>query len=1122
MEIPSPPRALVSSQENFDTSIALSQELSSALNALGVSAQSSPWRLAGPLEVSAGSFAHISQTLNDLNRDLNALGPQVIRDIVNQSATASQLIAFANWLDYVSIGFGRQIAEAKQIINPQWLNTAQTIRHAIHQFTHANRPRIQHYKPTVISLDLETLYAKSLIADKKIFGKKKLRLAILAGLEGHKKSEDEPIHPKHLTPALLQWIQIKRQLKELKDFINTQQGFILPYNWNPLVEEESDHFEKSIVSLELTHALAVNYSQHEHLEESFNRILELSNVENSNAIRTFHVSWTRFLSALNANHDEVESWLNGRGIGEAISQSLTRWEADSTNNSFLQLQRWVRIQLCLRQYLELGYTQIPSLVTQETLNGNNSEFSIRRALFQEVLKERLESTGLGGFDERNRASLTERFLHSGNTVRKQLSSELPARIIGSRKFDPNQRVGMVADLRQQLGRRRGGLTVRQLIHRFGGLITEISPCFLMSPSSVARFLPTDSIDFDVVVFDEASQIRVPEAIGAIGRSKSVIIVGDSQQMPPTSAFMSAMNTEDDDVITTDDSLPVPTDMESILSEAVESRIPRLLLSWHYRSRDESLIAFSNHAYYDGRLSSFPTPPLSSAEKAISLKNVNGVWEGGRGGARVNRVEADAIVKAIRSLLKENPEKSIGVVTFNTQQRDLILDKLDELRETDRALEAAFTRNEESLFVKNLENVQGDERDIIFFTLAFAKGENGRVPLNWGPLSRSGGEKRFNVAVTRAKEKVIVIASFEPHELDLSNSHSVGLARLKEYLQAAKHGMEQASFVREPFFDQHLLEVGNYLKEAGLEVRTKLGLSDFTVDLAVRSGNNPWVAILLDGPGWAERQSVGDREALPQSVLVDSMGWSRVERIWLPTWIRNHEAVVAEIVESAQNSGISLEQETDILPLTSEEPEPVVESMDGFATKTAQPGTKAKPFRPAHDRIVGNSYTIESGFSSGKKLVSEQLNDIIEAESPILMDRLLKVLATRFNINRLHSTRKSSLQSYVPRAQQEIAPNGDCIVWSLTNPEKKFKGYRVPEFPQQRDIADVPYPELLNAMLAITEKSHAISEDDLLRETAREFGVTRLASRVRPRLEGVLGSALKTGLLEYQNGLLHIR
>src|SRR5699024_5052608 len=242
------------------------------------------------------------------------------------------------------------------------------------------------------------------------------------------------------------------------------------------------------------------------------------------------------------------------------------------------------------------------------LHGAEVDRAIRLGVARAILDERFDSTGLAGFDDRERQRWVDRFLATGEDLRKRMASELAPQIVNKRTFDPAARTGMVADLRRQLGRRRGGLSVRQIMDRFGSLIPEITPCFLMSPASVARFLPVDAVEFDVVVFDEASQSRVPQSIGAMGRGRSVVIVGDSKQLPPSWMFAPSGLDDGEDETPTDDALPVPVDLESILSEGAESSLPRRLLSWHYRSRDEALIAFSNNHYYEGGLSTFPAPP----------------------------------------------------------------------------------------------------------------------------------------------------------------------------------------------------------------------------------------------------------------------------------------------------------------------------------------------------------------------------------------------------------------------------------------------------------------------------------------------------------------------------------
>lgn len=629
-------------------------------------------------------------------------------------------------------------------------------------------------------------------------------------------------------------------------------------------------------------------------------------------------TWKRLTGLLGADQKSLQLWARGT-VGSndetsqparsaAVAACAPAWRREAENAAFVDLARWDAVSAGLESLCSRGLTHIAEAAAAGQIPVGEVQPLLRRALTQAALDERLHSTGLHRFDQIRHHRRIEQFSSSSAQRRELLRSQLPAELIESRSFSPGAQVGAVAQLRQQLGRRRGGLRIRQLFERYGELITEAAPCLLMSPDSVARFLPADAVEFDVVVFDEASQVQVPESIGAIGRARSVVIVGDTKQMPPTTAFSHAGADEGND-----DAL-VPVDLDSILSEAHESGLPRLWLSWHYRSKHEELIAFSNEQYYQGQLSTFPAPPGAAEFGAVQLRVVDGTWEGGRGAARVNRREAQEVLTEISGLLTEDPQQSVGVVTFNAQQRDLLLDKLEAI--TDPLIQEALDREQEPLFVKNLENVQGDERDAIVFTLAFSRNESGRVPLQWGTMTSAGGERRLNVAITRARRTVRIISSFQPHELDLRNSTSQGLADLKEYLLAAHQvgserpsghfpGPQRSTEVSAGTpADRHAAEVQARLQEAGLEVIAQLGLSGFHVDFAVRSGQRPWVAVLLDGPQWAARSTVGDRDVLPAAVLTGSMGWSAVERIWLPEWLRDPETAVSRIRAAAQASDSS--------------------------------------------------------------------------------------------------------------------------------------------------------------------------------------------------------------------------
>jgi hypothetical protein len=358
-------------------------------------------------------------------------------------------------------------------------------------------------------------------------------------------------------------------------------------------------------------------------------------------------------------------------------------------------------------------------------------------------------------------------------VRAKLCADLPTPDSVSR----NSEWGI---LRHEISKKTRHLPLRELMTRIPGALTKLTPCLLMSPLSIAQYLATDATAFDVVVFDEASQIPVWDAVGAIARAKQVVMVGDPKQLPPTNFFDRAESSVDDE--------DVEADLESILDECIGASLPTMNLSWHYRSRSESLIAFSNHRYYGGGLVTFPSPVTE--DRAVSFHFVPGVYE--KGGARINKPEAKAVVADIVARIKapgfEQSGLTIGVVTFNTEQMTLIMDLLDEERRKDPSLEPYFDESMlEPLFVKNLESVQGDERDIMYFSITYGPDVTGAVSMNFGPMNRDGGERRLNVAITRARQELRVFSSLRAEQMDLARTQAIGVRDLKHFLEFAERG-----------------------------------------------------------------------------------------------------------------------------------------------------------------------------------------------------------------------------------------------------------------------------------------------------------------------------------------------
>lgn len=472
-------------------------------------------------------------------------------------------------------------------------------------------------------------------------------------------------------------------------------------------------------------------------------------------------------------------------------------------------------------------------------------------------------------------------------TQKELYARLAARI--PRMTDDASSGSEIGLLNRNISNGGRGLSLRDLFDQLPTLLPRLCPCMLMSPMSVAQYIDLSADKFDLVVFDEASQMPTSEAVGAIARGKSLIVVGDPKQMPPTSFFTST-NVDAEDVVI--------DDMESILEDCRSLEMPSLQLLWHYRSRHESLIAFSNNEYYEGSLITFP----SVDDQTIKLKfiPVSGYYD--KGGKRCNREEAEAIVDEIVRRLKDNElrKSSIGVIAFNLMQQGLIEDILQDKLDKNRYLRQAALDMYEPIFVKNLENVQGDERDVILFSIGYGPDRKGKVSMNFGPLNNSGGERRLNVAVSRARQEMYIFSTLRSADIDLRRSKALGVEGLKHFLQYAEtHSLPTTSHSHAIHRPSPISEqIASELRTAGYTVATNVGRSQFRVDVAVESKEYPGsytLGILLDGEGYRDTHTTRDREVV-QPAILQALNW-KIMRVWSVDWFNNRERVISRILNS---------------------------------------------------------------------------------------------------------------------------------------------------------------------------------------------------------------------------------
>lgn len=459
-------------------------------------------------------------------------------------------------------------------------------------------------------------------------------------------------------------------------------------------------------------------------------------------------------------------------------------------------------------------------------------------------------------------------------------------------------------LLREINKKRRHLPLRHLFARIPTVLSRLKPCMMMSPLAVSTYLNTKDIRFDLVVFDEASQVRPYDAISAIYRGNQILVAGDQKQLPPTSFFERSVADED---LSSDGEEVVEglSDFESILDVCGTLGLARRRLRWHYRSRREPLIAFSNRHIYDNELVTFPSVLDTGENSAVRFEHVaDGRWKSGTGGG-FNAVEARRTAELVMGHFRRDPSRSLGVIAFSQRQQEAILDELEGLRRLNPALEGFFGEDaEEPFFVKNLENVQGDERDVIFLSIGYGPDENGRVAMRFGPLNRQGGERRLNVAVTRARSAMTVISSLRSHDIDLSRTAAVGPKLLRAYLDFAERGISAlgsgVTQVDEHDFDSPFeKEVADALTRRGLAVRRQVGCSGFRIDLAVVDPERPGrflIGIECDGATYHSSATARDRDRLRQEVL-ESLGWTIV-RIWSTDWVRTPDAQVERVIAAA--------------------------------------------------------------------------------------------------------------------------------------------------------------------------------------------------------------------------------
>ena len=708
-------------------------------------------------------------------------------------------------------------------------------------------------------------------------------------------------------------------------------------------------------------------------------------------------------------------------------------------------------------------------------------------------------------------------------TRQEIYNKIPSQLPDINNINAAASSGL-GTLQKAIKSKGRNISIRKLMSSIQDLILSITPCVLMSPMSVAQFIaPSKEPLFDMVVFDEASQLPTCKAVGVLARGKSAVIVGDPKQMPPTSFFKEQVF-EDEDFET--------EDLESILDDCLAVNMPQTHLLWHYRSRHESLITFSNRSFYGNKLYTFPS--VDDQLSRVTMVKCTGSFDTGK--SRTNEEEAEKLTARLVECSKdaEKSELTYGIVTFNIQQQSLIEDKIDEICRKDPEFEKWAFGREEPIFIKNLENVQGDERDVILFSVGYGPDSEGRQSMNFGPLNKEGGWRRLNVAVTRSRCEMVVFSSIEPESLRVTDSTPEGVKAFKRFLMYAEGNdiwdadlqAASAGEGNSPVIDRSLAFTGiaddicARLSALGYETSRMVGKSGFNVDIGVVSKDEPGkycLGILIDGAGLESNDNAASRE-ISQPGVLRGLGWNIV-RVWSIEWWEDPEAVMAEIVAAMEN-GKPEEAPAETPEPAEAEPEPEIPITD----YTEQVGSETEP--PAEEAPAAEEDDVKKKTESLadvpipyqvwpcalSEMTSEEFRDarntsmlaqavveIVEAEAPLSFDVLVDRMCTACGITRKSPQiieRCEYLVKYskIHQTAQNLALNPTpetkkIFLWRFAGEEDGLtEHFRQPaEGDKPRDAQDITLQEAARAAVYVAKTQYGMPREDLVKQTAYALG-----------------------------------
>lgn len=766
------------------------------------------------------------------------------------------------------------------------------------------------------------------------------------------------------------------------------------------------------------------------------------------------------------------------------------------------LELWIDYRSSRDKCREIGLSDYIDKIESETINSNMIIPIFLKRFYRLWLDNIItEMPAINQFRRRNQEDRiiefkrldTKQFKIAQNRIRERLINSLPDM---NSMTSAKDEVGI---LKREASKQRKIMSLRKLFNCIPELILTLKPCLMMSPLSVSMFLESEKYNFDLVIFDEASQVCTEDAIGAIYRGKQVIIAGDKEQLPPTNFFSTSLS--DCDFDNYEDEESDDTDSyESVLDEAL-SVLPERTLLWHYRSRHEHLIAFSNIKIYGGNLITFPSNIDKVKDNGVEYIHVlDGIYE--KSGKRYNLNEAKKVAEMVLEHFKKFPSRSLGVVTFSQSQQHAVELAIIELRKKNPQYEDFFNEDkEEPFFIKNLENVQGDERDTIIFSIGYARDSNGKMYMNFGPLSRTGGYRRLNVAITRAKHNIKLVGSILPTDIDLDRTNSEGVKMLRSYIEFAIQGMNalcneikesEAVCLESPFEES----VYDFLVSKGYNVATQVGCSGYRIDLAIKHPALSGVYILgieCDGATYHSARTARERDRLRQNVL-ENIGW-KIYRIWSTDWIKDKNTEGDNLIKAIEETLAQYDNRIEEEYLNTDESikvnnNEIIENENYLIEENS------------HDKYNQFGFSIykEADLSKVKQsfdfdtYLSDVITHIVNEEYPIHFDLLCKRIAPIMGNQKVTIKIRGTVSSVIRNyCEQNIVVKSNYC-WPV-NVSKVV--VRIPEEGayEVRGIQYISMEELQEAMITVVQKSFGLTKDDLISCTAKVFGFNRIGPKI---------------------------